>query len=304
MRVTLGMMSDNLLLGLAQGSERLLEAQNKVSSGKRISRPSDDVPGTGRSMMLRTALSSIEQYNRNLDVAKNQLSVTSSALDSAVKALQDVRNLAVSAVNATTTPAARASIAIQLDRLSSQLAGIANTQLAGRYIFSGSKSDTATVAAQSGQPNPYSYQGDSNQFVIEVGPGVSITANVTGDMVFNFGSAAVPGTSDVFTMIESLKQKVLSGDADAVSSSIAEIDANLNNVIAIESQVGGRVARLDSNEEALQNSKLAFSDLLSKTEDADLAEAIIELQTRQNVYQAALLVASKISNVSLVDYMR
>ena len=304
MRITLGMLTNQVRLNLRSSAERLLEAQDRASSGKRIRRPSDDVPGVGRAIGLRSALASIEQFGRNSDVASSQLALTSTALDSAVTAVQDARRLALSAASSTLTEEARDAIAAQLDTIMEQLVATANTQHLGKYIFAGGLSETKPIVPNAAGGPPYSYQGDAGRFAVQVSPGVYITANVTGDVVFNMGGAGAPGAPDVFAVVQTLKEKVLAGDVEQISAQITEIDANLNNLIAVRSQVGGRLSRLESSKEALADSKVKAMDLLSKTEDADLTEAIVELQTRQNVYQAAIATASRILQISLADFLK
>ncbi|MHB1190775.1 MAG: flagellin, partial [Armatimonadota bacterium] len=79
---------------------------------------------------------------------------------------------------------------------------------------------------------------------------------------------------------------------------------NLNNVIAVRSQMGGRLNRLESTNNMLLDLKLSMSNLLSETEDADLAEAILDLRTQENVYQAAAATAGRVLDISLVNYLK
>ncbi len=303
MRITLGMLTDRVRTNLLASSERLMEAHEVASSGKRIQRPSDDIAGTSRSITLRSALASIEQFDRNAGLASSHLAMTSSALDTVVSALQEVRLRALEAANSIMTDEAWTATATQLDRITQDIVGAANTQHLERYIFSGSLSDTKPIIENVAGPPPYIYQGDGEQFSIRVGPETSIPVSVTGDMVFNMGGAAVPTSPDVFSTIEALKEKVLARDVTGISDQIADIDANMNNVIAIRSQVGARLNRLETSNDMLLDSKLDVAGLLSQTEDADLAEAIVELRTRENVYEAAIATASRILEISLADFL-
>jgi flagellar hook-associated protein 3 FlgL len=131
-----------------------------------------------------------------------------------------------------------------------------------------------------------------------------MTCNTTGDVLFNTGSCSAPTSPDVFETISLLKQEITSGDTDAISARLDDVDANLNNVVAIRSQVGARIARLESTLKIVQDSQIVFKTLLSETEDADLAEALVELSTRENVYQAAISAMNRILYVSLVNYLK
>ncbi|MGC8862523.1 MAG: flagellar hook-associated protein FlgL [Armatimonadota bacterium] len=304
MRITYGMLTGNVMSSLMNSAGRLIEAQNTASSGKRISRPSDDVPGIGRSLSLRSALSQLEQLSRNADVVRSQLSVTSTTLDSVVNALQEARRLALTASNSTQTSQSRAAIAAQLDSVMTELARLGNTQYAGKYIFSGASSDTQTIVPGDPPSPPFVCNGDSVELTVQVAPSVYMAANVTGKKLFNFDGEAMPGESDTFSVIDELKTRVLNGSPVDVSTWLARVDAHLANVIAIRSQVGGRLARLEAASNSLADSRTELQRLLSETEDVDLSQALVELRARENIYQAAVAVASRLLNVSLVEYLK
>ena len=174
----------------------------------------------------------------------------------------------------------------------------------GKYIFSGSLSNTQPIIENGAGTPPYIYQGDSNQMAIRIGPGSSVQAGVTGDAVFNMGSVSAPGSPDIFTTIQNLRDAVLAGDVTAMSAQITDIDANLSNAISIRSQVGEKLRRLDLSSDGLADSKLNVSELLSKNEDADMAEALVALRVRENVYQAAISTAGRLLDVSLADFLQ
>jgi len=301
MRITLDMLTDRVRTHLLESSERLLKAQDRASSGKRIQRPSDDVVGTGRSLQFRSALKSIEQFDRNANFASNQLSVISSTLDSIVSAVQNVRSLALRGANSIITDESRAALAAQLDQTISQIADLVNTQYAGKYIFGGKITNQPPIVKNPAGSPPYLYQGDSGQLKIRIGPSLYVDASVRGDVVLNIDGASAPSSPDLFQTIQTIRDKILAADVNGISQEIVNVDSVLANIVALRSQVGGRVSRLDSTIQALSESKTRVQELLSKTEDVDLAEAIVELRMRENVYQAAVTVANRVLNISLFN---
>lgn len=305
MRITYSMMTSRALDDLRSASASLIEAQERASSGKRIRKPSDDITGTGQVMRLRSALSEIDQFERNSKIARTQLTMTESTLQSIASSIGRVKDLATQAGSPLLSESARDSIVAELDEITNALAAAGNTQFAGTYIFAGSESKTKPIAANTVPPGtpPYTYEGDSSTFQVRVAPGVHMAANVTGNAVFNMGSVSVPGSPDVFETIRLLKEEVISGPVDAISARLTDITDNLDNVNNMRSQVGARLNRLDAMDINLADSKVAFQELISKTEDADLAEAILDLQTRQNVYQAAIAATSRLLQVSLSNYL-
>ena len=304
MRVTMSMLSERLRLNLMTSCDELLKAQHTATTGKRISTPSDDPIGAGKSLSLRSVLSSIDQYARNVDVANSQLSVTSAAMDSVVASVQQLRSLALSAASPALTTEARSNLAIQIDQIAKTLATTGNMQHMGKYIFAGSRSDAAPIVENPAGTPPYLYQGDSSQMSIRVGADSYVAVNVTGDRVFNIGSISAPGAPDIFTTIGTLRDAVLAADITTISAQLGDIDLNLSNMIATRSQVGERLRRLDQSREALLDAKTSASELLSLNEDADLAEALVALRVRENVYEAAIGTATRLLSVSLAEMLK
>lgn len=305
MRITLGMTSNLMKSNLFNSGEDVLNAQNVASTGKRIHVPSDDVPGTGRVMQYRSMEADIDQYSRNCDIASSQLTASNAAMNTIVTNMQQIRTLALQASTSTLDDQSRSTILSQIDALNTQIVSAANTQNLGRYIFAGTRSNVAPIAANPvAGPQPYAYYGDSNPFNVQVTAGVSVGTTVNGDSLFNMGGMAMNGTPDLFSAIKATRDAVASGSVSSASNSVTNIDANLNNVIGIRSQVGARLQRVESTKSMLDDSKLRIQTLRSNTEDVDISSAIIDLQTKQNAYQAAIATASKSLQMSLVDYMK
>lgn len=304
MRITFNMMARRALDDVLMSAQRLQDAQQRVSTGKRISKPSDDVGGTGRALNLRSTISEIDQYMKNADSVKSGLEVTNSALDSVVTTLQQVRVLALQAANSTTTPEARTAMAAELDQIMSSLTALGNSQYAGKYIFAGSATNSPPFVPSGSPTPPYSYVGNNALVSVQVAPWTNASCNVTGETLFNMGSAAVPGSPDLLSTIQALKDEIEAGNVGAITARIADVDANLNNVITIRSEVGARISRIETITQSLGDSKTSLATLLSKTEDADLTEAVLDLRTRENIYQAAVATAGRIMQITLADYIK
>ncbi len=304
MRVTFNMMSRRVLDSINSNAAALLDLQARSASGKRILKPSDDVSGTGRAMSLRSTLTGIEQYLTNNDAVKTQLEVSTSAMDTVVDKIQRVRNIAVEAANSTTGAEGGAALIAELDEITTSLVAAGNSQYSGKYLFSGSLTNQPAIVPNAACNPPYLFAGNDTMMKVQVSPWTSTGSNVAGRKLFNLNGSAAPAAPDIFAVIASLKQNILDGDHTAVSTSLTDIDANRMNATAMRSEVGGRIATLESASDSLLDSKTSLSSLLSKTEDADMAQTIMDLQTRENMYQASVSTASKILNMSLADYFK
>ena len=302
MRVTLGLQMDATTGRLREAAQRLLDAQQRITSGKRIRSASDDVTLTGRAMNIRSALRGLAQFAENNGLAKSALESVDAAVGSVADEIKLLREAAMQAGSSTLSAEARQGIVAQIQSIRTRLLALANTRVLDRYVFSGCRTDTPPLSESGGSP-PYNYQGDTGAIMIRIQPGATIQTNVTGDRLFNLGGAAAPGVRDLFTLTQNLEAAVESGDVSATSSLLDDIDANLTNVLGIRAQVGARVARTEHNADALAESTTRLQALLSNLEDVDLPQAVVELKTRENIYQAALAVTGRIMQISLVNYI-
>jgi len=136
-RVTNQMMSQRMLENLWASMRRLDKWNQQLSTGRRISLPSDDPADTETAMRLRTLLREGEQYMRNVDDALAWLEATDAALNHATQVLQRARELIIYGGNGTLTDEARQALATEMNQLIHDLFAVANTKHGQRYLFAG-----------------------------------------------------------------------------------------------------------------------------------------------------------------------
>lgn len=303
MRTSLSQQVQNSLMYINLGSSKLLEAQSHVASGKRILKSSDDVPGTNQALNLRSSINTVEQFTNNITVTKPLLKATEHSISQLAKAVDAVRSIAADSINGTYSEDDLKLFAKQLDQIQAEMVDIANSQHLDQYIFSGTATGTASVVEQAGTP-PVAYQGNGGARRVQVLSWVSLNVNIPGSRIFNFDGSAGPGTTDIFTMVQQVKEKILSGSGTAVSAELANIDDIKNNLLSCQAQVGSWTARVESAEQTLGDMKARLQQMLSDTEDVDITQAIIDLKTQENVYQAALSVSTRMLELSLASMQR
>ncbi len=140
MRVTDSFRSRTIIEQLNIGRERLTGIQEKLATGKRINRPSDDPLGAAQSLKLRSLLESNIQFQDNISDTISFLSITESALDDVHRILLDAKDLTLRGANDATTD--RGDLAANIDLVIDNLLEAANTKFQGKYIFGGTKTLT------------------------------------------------------------------------------------------------------------------------------------------------------------------
>lgn len=176
---TASIFNQNLDAMLNQQTE-LADSQLRISTGKKILRPSDDPAASVDILNIQREFSISEQNLTNADKAENKLRTEEGILQSTVSVLQKIRELSVQALNDTNTQTDRQAIAEEIKQLNEQLLAFSNTQDAnGDYLFAGFLSNTQPYTSINA-----TYSGDSGQRNIQVGPGVLIETNDPGDKIF------------------------------------------------------------------------------------------------------------------------
>jgi flagellar hook-associated protein 3 FlgL len=270
--------------------------QERMSSGKQLSRPSDDPFATSRALMYREELAANVQYQRNAEDASSWQSVTDTALGQVGDLVLRARELIVRGANDTLDATGRAAIASELDQITEAMKGIGNAQYAGRYIFAGSATQTEPYSAGGGD----GYAGNTDLIEREIGKGVRIPVNVTGDTVLGDGSTGLIGA-----MRSAAANLRAGGDMNALrTTDLQAITAAQDTISTTRAAVGARANRLDAAADRLSQLEGAASQLLSNTEDADFAETLVNYSMQSSAYQAALKSGANLIQPSLMDFLR
>lgn len=302
MRVTQGMMNNQLLRNISTNLYRMNDHQNQLSTGRKINKPSDDPVGMSFGLRYRSELAANEQYESNVDAAVSWLDYTDSMLGQANSVIQRVRELAVKGANGANPQEALDAIASEVEQLYSQLVTIGNSQFNGKYVFNGQKTDIPPYQLETAMTDPI----DTGEIKFEIGVGVRIAANIPGNQVFGEpDDPNNPGTNDnIFRVLDDLVSALKSGDQLEVSNILGRIDTANDRFLEARADIGARLNRIELAQSRLQDIGVNLQTLQSKTEDADIAEVITNLKTDENVYQSSLSVGAKIISVSLVDFLK
>ncbi len=278
--------------------------QDQITSGSKITRPSDDPVVAVKGMGYRRDLGQVEQYTRNMNEVNNWLDTSDESLNQVGEQMKRVRELVIQAANDTNTPEERAKIKSEIDQIQKQLQDVANTKVGDRYIFSGTKT---------GQPlfiNGSINTGNVNteEVKIEVYDGIQLTVNTAGRDLFK-------SVDDMMSKISGLldPNRVPLATSDEISSTLGGVSSTStsddittmhNKILEVQADVGARQNRVELMENRLSIREVSVTKQMSNNEDVDYSKAITEMVTSESIHQAALSVGAKIIQQSLVDFIR
>ena len=296
MRVTQQSQSLVMRSDLSLVSSRLADIQRQVASGRQLERASDDPAGALEALRYRRSLRSYEQYDRNIGDAKAWLRTADSALQAIDARLTRAKDLTVQADNGSLDKVARDAVAAELRAIADEMVGLANTHHLGRPIFGG-----ASGNAQAYDPSGV-FQGDTGAVTRTVGSGLSYQVNVTGPDVFGVENPGDPMNGNTFEVLREIADRVEAGlPAAAGLDAIARAHEGVHTS---QSTLGTRLASLEKLEARHEGTTIEMRSALSEREDVDLADAILDLKSQEAAYTAALGVAGRILDRSLLDFLR
>ena len=313
MRVTNKMLSNNILQNLQRNLSSMQKTQHQLSSGRSVSKPSDDPLSTVRIMGLQTNLGTNEQYKKNIDRSLSWLGATEVALGGVNDVLQRTRELAVSGASGTLSDDARFAIKEEVEQLKGNLLQIANSDIEGRYIFSGFKTDQKPYEeipdvgnGENGTNPTVDYNGDDKKMQWEVARGVAMEVNLPGEELFGpLEKDDEINEENYFNIFDKFINNLLDGEADEISEDvIKKLDGAINNVLNHRAVVGARMNRLEMAEGRNFDDKHNMTTQKSNLFDVDIAELVMDYSVQESVYHAALSTGARAIQPSLVDFLR
>jgi flagellar hook-associated protein 3 FlgL len=305
-RITNNMLSRSVLSDLNDIAAKQAQTRRQMSSGKAITKPSDDPYAAGRAISLRSELAGIKQHERNVEEAQGWMTVTSTALQQITDMAQTARQLVVQGSTDTLPQESRNAIADQIDQLIAGMKQEANVTYDGRYVLGGNSTNVRPYDPAETRTDPSvtrndAYAGDGANQLREIGPGVTLVVNVHGGEVLG----GAPGsTGDMLSVMRDVAAHLRSGDTTALGTTdLTAIQGQIDNLLSVQARVGAGMNRLDTASSRLQELEESAMSMLSNTEDADMAQTLVTFSTQQAVYQSALNAGARIVQTSLLDFL-
>lgn len=279
---------------LSSGQFEVSSLQAKLGTGEQLNAPSEDSTKANLIARLESSLERQDVYQKNIDTAKTRLASEETALTSITNLLRRAYEIAIIGANGTMAPEDRAVLGAEVESLREELIEIANTRdVNGHYIFGGNRTETPPyVESQNGD---VAYVGDFGSLRINVSDNRSIAINTVGQNLL---------TGADFSVVQALEQGLKTNDIAAISSSVDDLKKSSDQIAVAFGSMGGRFASLTAQTEAIEDASLRIKQLISQNRDLDYSKAITELSKESLALQALQASFTKISQLSLFNFLR
>lgn len=292
MRITPKAISASALRALQTTLSDSARTQEQLSSGKQFSAVSQAPVQGSTSMSVRTQMRAAEQYTRNASDGIGWLNQADSAITDSLSVSQRARDLTVQGMNSgALSPEARQAIATEMKNLRQGLLANANTTYNGRPVFGGSTGERSAYNATG------AYVGDNTAVSRRVSEANTVRVDITGPEAFG------PAGADIFAVLDAIATDVTANPA-ALGGHLDALDVAMKRLATSAADIGSRSNRINSAQDLSTKTMNNLGAILSENEDVDLPAMVLQNQARMNAYQAALGVAAKSIQPSLLDFLR
>ena len=310
MRVATNTFPDLLVNQLNQLNARQTRLQNQTATGQRVQWADDDPGAMQQALGLQADSRANQQYGANISLLQERVTTSVSAMQSAQTVIDRAGEIAVLA-DGTKSPQELNAYASEVDQLIRQAVTAGNSQARDAYVFGGTQGGQAPFGIAedaSGQVASVTYHGNTETPELDIADGTPLSAQVPGANSTGVGQPGFFADSragaDVFSHLISLRDHLASGDTAAIAATdrpaVAKDEDNALYQIA---NAGAIQARLQTATTATTNRGTVLQQDLSQEVDADLSQTLVQLNSAQTAYRAALQSGANLLNTSLLDYL-
>ena len=301
MRITSNMIAAQQMTALQSNIALLQQANERVTTGKRINQASDDPAGSMSVMDAGSALRALEQYQNNVKRASNRIDLEDQVLSQIGDLVTRAKQLAIAQSSATASDNTRQIANDEVKQLFQQIVDLGNTKFGNEYLFGGDQSDTAPFSATgSAGTLDYTTTTPQGQRSINIGDGQTITLTHDGKQVF-IDTGVLDAIKDLAHALD--PSSATYGNA-GIQAAMSKLDSSFEAVQGVVGDTGATGSRLETAGQNLDALKANLTTFKSDLEEVDVETAMTELTNRQIAYQAALLATAKVTGLSLVDYLK
>lgn len=292
MRITTNVIFNSLLNDINKNRQGLAEAQRKLSTGKDVSKPSDNPANFNKSRLLEEVNKRESQYQDNIQLAIVQTRTVQNAMDGMIDTMNQLKTKTVQASNEGVLSDEELDIIREyVTTAKDTLRTIGNTQVLNRFMFAGSKTETPPFTAD--ESNTIQYNGNDEKLNLQISDFENIPVTVPGTRLL-----------PIFDTVEKLEQALNDRDFDAIRSSIDNIDDSFDILSNVTGEIGASINKMEFIYETYEKNNIEYKGEISRLTDTDYAEALSNLEKFNIAYQAAIEANQRLINTSLVNLLR
>jgi flagellar hook-associated protein 3 FlgL len=300
--------AEQFLADLRGSQERTNRAERQISSGLKFHDASDAPDQVSDILTLRAGIARNAQVRSNLEGLRTEVNTAEQAVENAVQLVERARVLASQGATGTQSATTRMQIAQEVRSIYEQLLGLSASQVGGRFIFSGDADQSISYEADAVNPDlggGVTQIGTAQATRLILDPvGSTFTVDHTAEQIFDSQNPdGTPDAGNVFVAVNQLRVALEANDVTGMVNSVATLAVAGDHLNAQLGFYGASQNRIQSATQLSDQIELQFKTELSDKQDADLAEAILEINQGKLQQDASLGARAMFRRTSLFDYL-
>jgi flagellar hook-associated protein 3 FlgL len=287
--------------------------QSQASTGLAVQAPSDNPAAMETSLDDIAQQARQTQYSANISALQSRGDTIYSTLESLQTIVSSASEITTSVGSADTNSTSLANYADQVNSLINQVVSAANAKdpATGQYLFGGTASGTppyTTTTDANGDVTAVTYNGNGSVNQSAIGEGQTLSVDIPGVNTSGSGPRGLITDSqsgaDLLNHLISLRNDLQSGDTTAITGTdAANLQKDENNITYQVANNGVAQTQLTTAATAATSNSQTLNTMISSASSANLVNTMVELNSAQTAYQAALESGSKIMQLSILNYI-
>jgi flagellar hook-associated protein 3 FlgL len=293
------------LVGVSQIQQQISAVSQQLTSGLKVTVASDAPDQIDDLLQLRADQAQNSQISTNLGMEQTNAQAADGALSSAIQVMDNATQLASEGANTTETTTSLQTLAQQVASLQTEMVNLSQTQVQGRYIFSGDLDQSPTYQIDLSAPDGVDQLSNATSTRQVQNPeGGTFSPSMTAQQIF--ASQNPDGTdagSNVFAALNNLRVALLANNQAGITTAQGEIQqasVQLNTAQSFYGNVENIITNA-TNYGSTYDTQLTTQ--ISGIQDADATSAALQLTQDTTQLQAAFEAQGKMPTSSLFDYL-
>ncbi len=285
-----------MLNAISNDRQNLNTAIQQISTGQSVNSPSDNPAATAALIENTTQTNNDDQFQQSISSIQSVLQTSDTVLGSVINSLNQAISVGTEGANGGLSQSQEQALAQEVQSIQETIQNLANTSYQGNYLFAGTAVSTQPFVTDATSPSGVSYAGNSSVNSVQVGADQFVSTNLPGNSIFTASG------SDVFQALHDLTTALQSGGD--VASALNEVHTAFDNVSRQRTFYGNVLNELSSVNDSLSQQQLTLAQQTSNLISADPAKAASNLVQAEYTLNAALDAFSRVSQNTLLDYLK
>ena len=290
---------------LASLQNRMTKTQAELTSGIRISKPSDDPTAVGDVLQLESDIGLVTQVTSNLNGVKSEVDTASGVVQNAVSLLDQARSLAAQGASTTISPTERSTMAAQAEQILNTLIDDSRATFDGHYLFSGDNSLQPAYTVNLASPNGVDrlLTTPATRLIHDSSGQTFAVAKTAQDLFDHRNPDDSLAADNVFAAVNSLRVALANNDQAGTLAAAAAIQTAQEYLNQQGAFYGAVQNRITNALDVAQKFQLQSQTALGNERDTDVAKAATDLTQEQLSQQAAMQAQASLPRNSLFDLL-